>query len=251
MYCLWLAVNTGRKKSTKIRHLRMIAQFCRALSSQLRYQQSEKFLNSNMCSTCPHNMANYDPLTTNQTLRRMFGRLLYILWGSYPLTEFCPVQNSLYIQVLRSPILTALLNGTPAAGVSQTLRCGKNVLFLTAMLPCCDGEIKLYIKGMELLNFDKERHLYSARLLSLWASAHILIIFCRAHYNKLVARISLLVARSDVYYAICCNWNVHTLTKYPYANHNPKSNPIWPIKLLTLTDPWTKVVENDFLQKLK
>ena len=125
--------------------------------------------------------------------------------GSYPLTEFCPVQNSLYIQVLRSPILTALLNGTPAAGVSQTLRCGKNVLFLTAMLPCCDGEIKLYIKGMELLNFDKERHLYSARLLSLWASAHILIIFCRAHYNKLVARISLLVARSDVYYAICCN----------------------------------------------
>jgi len=38
------------------------------------------------------------------------------------MTEFCPVQNSLYVQVLRSPILAALLYGTPAAGVSQTLR---------------------------------------------------------------------------------------------------------------------------------
>ena len=40
------------------------------------------------------------------------------------LTEFCPVQNSLYVQVLRSPILAALLYGTPAAGISQTLRRG-------------------------------------------------------------------------------------------------------------------------------
>jgi len=35
------------------------------------------------------------------------------------------VQNSLYIQLLRSPVLAALLHGTPAAGVSQTLRRGK------------------------------------------------------------------------------------------------------------------------------
>jgi len=34
------------------------------------------------------------------------------------------VQNSLYVQVLRSLILPALLHGTPAAGVSQTLRRG-------------------------------------------------------------------------------------------------------------------------------
>jgi len=32
------------------------------------------------------------------------------------------MQNSLYVQVLRSHILAALLHGTPAAGVSQTLR---------------------------------------------------------------------------------------------------------------------------------
>jgi len=41
-----------------------------------------------------------------------------------PLTEFCQVQNSLYVQLLCSPVLAALLHGTPAAGVSQTLRHG-------------------------------------------------------------------------------------------------------------------------------
>ena len=45
--------------------------------------------------------------------------------GSCPLTEFWHVQNSLCVQVLRGPVLlTALLHGTPAASVSQTLRRG-------------------------------------------------------------------------------------------------------------------------------
>jgi len=45
-------------------------------------------------------------------------------WGLLLLMEFCPVQNLLYVQVLRSPLSAALLHGTPAAGVSQTLRRG-------------------------------------------------------------------------------------------------------------------------------
>jgi len=45
-------------------------------------------------------------------------------WGLLLLMEFYPVQNLLYVKVLRSPILAALLHGTPAAGVSQTLRRG-------------------------------------------------------------------------------------------------------------------------------
>jgi len=49
-------------------------------------------------------------------------RCIYIYGGSCPLTEFCQVQNSLCVQVLRSPILAALLHGTGAAGVSQNLR---------------------------------------------------------------------------------------------------------------------------------
>jgi len=41
------------------------------------------------------------------------------------MTEFCKVQNSLYVEALRSPILAVLLHGSPAAGVSQTLRRGR------------------------------------------------------------------------------------------------------------------------------
>ena len=56
----------------------------------------------------------------------MFGQLLhwytaYIFGGSCSLIEFCQVQNSHCVQVSHSPILAALLHGTPAVGVSQTL----------------------------------------------------------------------------------------------------------------------------------
>jgi len=59
----------------------------------------------------------------------MFGCLLgwytiYTFSGSLALMEFCPVQNSLCIQVLHSSILATLLHGTPAVGVSQTLQHG-------------------------------------------------------------------------------------------------------------------------------
>jgi len=65
----------------------------------------------------------------NQTLHDawpspVLAHYIYYLGGSCPLTEFCQVQNSLYVEVLRSLILAALLHGTPAAGVSQTLRRG-------------------------------------------------------------------------------------------------------------------------------
>ena len=49
---------------------------------------------------------------------------IYIFRGSCPLMEFCQVQNSLYVQMLHSAILAALLHGSRATGVSQTLRCG-------------------------------------------------------------------------------------------------------------------------------
>jgi len=44
--------------------------------------------------------------------------------GLLLLKKFCQVQNSLCVQVLRSPILSALLHGSRAVGVSQTLRRG-------------------------------------------------------------------------------------------------------------------------------
>jgi len=65
----------------------------------------------------------------NQTLHDVLPspRMLhyvYIFRGFCPLTEFCQVQTSLCVQVLGSPTLAALLHGTPAGGVSQTLRRG-------------------------------------------------------------------------------------------------------------------------------
>ena len=105
-----------------------------------------------------HNMANFGPLTAeidsgvwgtpanfngirvllsllqrhrspkaNQTLHDVWpppGLLVYIytFGGSCPLTEFRHMQNSLCVLVLRSPILAALLHGTPAAGSAKL--CG-------------------------------------------------------------------------------------------------------------------------------
>jgi len=65
----------------------------------------------------------------NQTLHNVWpspGRVhyIYIFQGSCPLTKFCPFHNLLYVQVLCSPILAEILHGTPAVGVSQTLRRG-------------------------------------------------------------------------------------------------------------------------------
>jgi len=62
---------------------------------------------------------------TNQALHNVWlspGLIhhIYTFGGSCSLTEFCRVQNFLYVKVLRSPILAALLHSSPAAGVSQT-----------------------------------------------------------------------------------------------------------------------------------
>ena len=129
-------------------------------ASKARLDNRKNLLNSNTSSTCIHNMANFGPLTAeiglgvwgtpanfngfrilpslvqrrrspeaNETLHGVWPspgliHYVYIFGGSCPLTEFCPMQNSLDVQVLRSPILAALLHGTPAAGVIQTLRRG-------------------------------------------------------------------------------------------------------------------------------
>jgi len=148
-------------------------------------------LNSNISSRCFHNMANFDPLAAeissgvlgtpanfkgfrvlasllqrrrspeaNQTLQDVWPspglvHYTYIFAGSCRLTEFCQVQNSRYVQVLRSPILAALLQGTLAAGVDQTLRLGTR-------------------NGITELS-QRAPPIYSAGRPSRLASAHILV----------------------------------------------------------------------------
>ena len=148
------------QKWRKNRYLGTIAQICRAVSSQLRHISTigKNLLNNTICSICPDNMTKFGPLTTeiglevcgapanlngfrllpsllqqrrsseaNQTLHDlwpspMLEERIYSFDGSCPVTEFYHVQYSLYVKVLRSPILPALLHGIPAAGVSQSLR---------------------------------------------------------------------------------------------------------------------------------
>jgi len=186
-----LAGNTDAKITPKNRHLRTIAQHCGAVSSQLRHvstvekklvkqqyllhmsPQSGELWSTNEWDPFgslghPSNFNGFRVLPSllqrrrspeaNQTLHGVWpspGLLhyIYIFGGCYPLTEFCPVQNSLYVQVLRSPILPMLLHGTTTVGVKL---CG-------------------VVQGMEKMNFHRGRHLYSAVRPSCWASAHILV----------------------------------------------------------------------------
>jgi len=61
---MWLAEIQDAKIAQKIGHMGTIAQLCRAVSSQLRDISTigKKLLNSNMFSTCFHNMVNFGPL---------------------------------------------------------------------------------------------------------------------------------------------------------------------------------------------
>jgi len=159
-----------------------------------------------------------------------FARCLAVSWadtlyihcrGLLPLTEFCPVQNSLYVQVLRSRILAVLLHGTSAGGVSHTSRRGtcngitelsqrappvfdraaimlgigphSSVLlywkrYCTALEQQASAKICGMLQGMELRNFCRGRHLCSAGRSSRWASVHILA----AIYVTLTKQYSLL-----------------------------------------------------------
>jgi len=58
--CTRLAGNAEPKNSPKHRHLRTIAQICRAISSQIRHISTigKNLLSSNISSTCPHNRAH-------------------------------------------------------------------------------------------------------------------------------------------------------------------------------------------------
>jgi len=141
-------------------------------------------LNSNMSSTCLHNMVNFGPLTAEiglgvwgtpanfngfhvlpsllqrccaleakQTLHDVLAipglvHYIYIFGGSCPDRILPGAKFTLCLNV-RSPILAALLHGTPTAGVSQTLRqCTRN----------------------GITNFRRGRHLYLAGQPSRWAS---------------------------------------------------------------------------------
>ena len=153
-----LAGNTGLKNDTKIaicasshnfvglyfhnwgmyRQLEKIVkqQYLCHMSTQYGELRSTNSLDRFGCLETPANFIGFRVLPlllqsrrspeANQTVRCLVvswdGTLYIHFRGSCPLAEFCPVQNSFYVQVLRSPILAALLHGSPAEGVSPEFK---------------------------------------------------------------------------------------------------------------------------------
>jgi len=141
----------------------------------------KKVIKQQYLPTCPHNMVNFGPLAaeivslvwgtpanfngfrvvasllqqrrsteSNQTLHDVWlspwlVHYIYIFGGSCPATVFCQVQSSLCVQVLRFPILAALLDGTRSE------------------------------RQPKFAELSRGRHLYSVRRPSRWALAHILV----------------------------------------------------------------------------
>ena len=106
----------------KIAILRTITRICRAISSQLRHVSTiwKKLLKA----ISPHMSPQYGELRPTNGCDR-FGSLGHpskFQWVSRH--GSVTAATSLYVHVLRSPILAALLHGSPAAGISQTLRRG-------------------------------------------------------------------------------------------------------------------------------
>jgi len=100
--CTRLTRNAGPKKLPKIRHLGTIAELCRAVSSQLRHVLTirKKLLNSNISSTCPHNMVNFDSLAA----------------------EICWRVSGTPANFNGFPVLSSLLQQRHLPEVNQTLR---------------------------------------------------------------------------------------------------------------------------------
>ena len=100
MCCTRLAGNTEPKNVAKNRHLRIIAQLCRAISLQLRHVSTtgKNLLSCIISSRCPHNMMNFGLLAAENGP---------VVWGT-------PANFNGF------RVLAALLHGTPVVGVSQT-----------------------------------------------------------------------------------------------------------------------------------
>jgi len=102
MCCTQLAGNAWPKNRQKIRNLGTIAQFCRAISSQLRHISTigKKLVKQRYLPICSHNMLNFGPLA---------AEICWHVWGTS--ANFNRVR-----------LLAPSLLGTRVVGISQSLR---------------------------------------------------------------------------------------------------------------------------------
>jgi len=99
MCCTQLAGNTGCKKLSSAHHRTTLSGYIFVIEACID-NRKKNLLNSNTSSTCPHNIANFGPLT---------AEICWGVWGT-------PANFNGF------RVLAALLHGTVVVGVSQTLR---------------------------------------------------------------------------------------------------------------------------------
>jgi len=181
-----LAGNAGPKKLPKIRHLGTIAQFCWAISSQLRHVwtvRKKNLLNSNISSTCPHSMVNFSPLRVEivsfslwhpskfqRVLRFGFVTAVTLLNGSQPnCTMFGRLRGwyTIYIHFWRFLPCNGIL---PCATFTLCPRLALSYFGSVTARHCSSG------RQPNFAELNRGRHLYSAGRPWHWALAHILVV---------------------------------------------------------------------------
>jgi len=99
MCCMWLTVNTGRKKSPSGHHPTTLSGYIFTTEACID-SRKKNLLSSNISCTCPHSMVNFGLLA---------AEIVSGVWGT-PAT------------FIRFRVFAALLHGSQVVSVSQTLR---------------------------------------------------------------------------------------------------------------------------------
>jgi len=170
----------------KLRHLRTIAQLCRAISSKLWHISTvgKKLLNSNISSTCRYNMVNVGPLASKtvggfgapskfQRVSRLVGFVtaLASLNGGQPNFARCLAVSWASILYIH---LGVLAPKTILPGAKFTLRPSFAFSYIGNVTArhWSSGRLPNFAA------FSRGRHLYSTGRPSRWTSAHILVALC-------------------------------------------------------------------------
>jgi len=135
----------------------------------------KNLLNSNTFSTCPHSMVNFGPLTA--VIVSLVTALTSITEGQPNFAQCLAVS---YAGTLYIHFRWLLLPKEILPGAKFTLSC---ILlywqhYCTALEQWASNKLCSMVQGIELLNFRRGRHLYSAGRPSRWALAHILVHLC-------------------------------------------------------------------------
>ena len=186
-----LAGNAGCKKLPKNRHLGTIAQLCQAVSSQLRHISTigKNLLNSNISSTCPHDMANFGRLSPEIDFVSLRHPSKFQRVSSLGLVTAATTLNEIQPNFARC--LTVSWRGTlyrpiyfrggvlPRNGILP----GAKFTFRPSLALSYIGSVTAqHSSSGRQPNFaalSRERHLYLTGRPSRWALAHSLVcLFC-------------------------------------------------------------------------